>query len=284
VADEGTEAAVGDRPTAGPPTHPTTFPATIPTAGLLTPTVLRWEVWVVFALSLGQSGVYALVSLVASLTTPKSLASQSAVLNGSAAPGRPWLDLTYQLLGVGFGVMPVVLVAYLLMRSREHLTVLGADFRRPRWDLTRGAVLAALVGGVGLAFYLATHALGIDLTVVPEALPAVWWRIPVLVLSAAQNAVLEEVVVLGFLLHRLEQLGWGRWSSLVLSALVRGSYHLYQGVGGFAGNAVMGLLFGKLYQRWGRVAPMVIAHTLIDTVTFVGYALLAGHVSWLPTP
>ena len=96
--------------------------------------------------------------------------------------------------------------------------------------------------------------------------------------------MLEEVVVLGFLLHRLEQLGWGRNRSLVTSALVRGSYHLYQGVGGFAGNALMGLLFGKLYQRWGRVGPMVVAHTLIDTVAFVGYALLAGHVSWLPTP
>ena len=75
----------------------------LPVAGPLTPAVLGWEVWVVFALSLGQSGVYALVSLLAALTAPKSLASQQAVLNGSAAPGRPWLDLTYQLLGTGFG-------------------------------------------------------------------------------------------------------------------------------------------------------------------------------------
>ena len=46
----------------------------------------------------------------------------------------------------------------------------------------------------------------------------------------------------------------------------------------------MGLLFGKLYQRWGRVGPLVVAHSLIDIVAFVGYALLAGKVSWLPTP
>jgi hypothetical protein len=246
--------------------------------------VLAWDVWVVLALSLGQSGVYAFVSFVAALTTPKSLASQRAVLNGSAAPGRPWLDLTYQLLGIGFGLMPVLLVAYLLLRSGEGLGTLGADRRRPGFDLVRGAVLAAVVGGTGLALYLGTHAMGVDLTVVPEDLPDVWWRIPVLVLSAAQNAVLEEVVVLGFVLHRLDQLGWGRNRALVTSALVRGSYHLYQGVGGFVGNAVMGLLFGKLYQRWGRVGPLVVAHTLVDTVAFVGYALLAGHVSWLPTP
>jgi membrane protease YdiL (CAAX protease family) len=44
----------------------------------------------------------------------------------------------------------------------------------------------------------------------------------------------------------------------------------------------MGLIFGYLYKRWGRVMPMIIAHTLIDTVAFVGYAVLHGHVSWLP--
>jgi membrane protease YdiL (CAAX protease family) len=246
--------------------------------------LLAWDVWVVLALSLGQSGVYALVNFLGALTAARPLASQRAVLNGSAAPGRPWLDLTYQLLGIGFGLMPVVLVAYLLMRSNESLAVLGVDRRRPRFDLSRGAMLAALVGGIGLGLYLGTHAAGVDLTVVPEDLPNVWWRLPVLVLSAVQNAVVEEVVVLGFLLHRLDQLGWGRGRALATSALVRGSYHLYQGIGGFAGNALMGLLFGKLYQRWGRVAPLVVAHALIDTVAFVGYALLVGHVSWLPTP
>jgi len=46
----------------------------------------------------------------------------------------------------------------------------------------------------------------------------------------------------------------------------------------------MGLVFGWLYHRWGRVTPLVVAHTLMDTVAFVGYALLAGHVGWLPTP
>jgi hypothetical protein len=45
----------------------------------------------------------------------------------------------------------------------------------------------------------------------------------------------------------------------------------------------MGLLFGWLYQRWGRVTPLVVAHTLLDVGAFVGYAVLAGQVSWLPT-
>ncbi len=65
--------------------------------------------------------------------------------------------------------------------------------------------------------------------------------------------------------------------------MLRGSYHLYQGLGGFFGNLAMGLLFGWLYHRWGRITPMVVAHTILDVVAFVGFALLAGHVSWLPT-
>jgi membrane protease YdiL (CAAX protease family) len=46
----------------------------------------------------------------------------------------------------------------------------------------------------------------------------------------------------------------------------------------------MGLVFGWLFLRWKRVMPFIIAHTLMDAVAFVGYAELAGHVSWLPVP
>ncbi|MGH9071672.1 MAG: CPBP family intramembrane glutamic endopeptidase, partial [Acidimicrobiales bacterium] len=94
--------------------------------------------------------------------------------------------------------------------------------------------------------------------------------------------VLEEVVVAGFLLHRLSQIGWGDNKALLTSAAIRGSYHLYQGFGGFAGNFVMGLIFGRIYQRYGRTAPLVIAHTLIDAVAFVGYVTLKGKVSFIP--
>jgi membrane protease YdiL (CAAX protease family) len=253
-----------------------------PEAPALTRRLLTAEIWVVFALSLGASGVSALLRLIASLTAPKSLAHQQALLVGSLAPGRPWIDLAFQLLNLAIGVAPVALVAYLLARSGESLSTLGVDRRRPGLDVLRGAVLAALIGGAGLGLYLAAYHSGASLTVVPAQLPPVWWRIPVLILAAAQNGVLEEVLVAGYLLHRLSQLGWRPGPALVVSALLRGSYHLYQGFGGFAGNVVMGVIFGHLYRRWGRVAPLIVTHTLIDGVTFVGYTLLHGHVSWLP--
>jgi membrane protease YdiL (CAAX protease family) len=244
--------------------------------------LIAFEVAAVLAVSLGRSAVSAFIDLMGSLTARKALNAQHATLNASAAPGRPWLDLSYQVEGIAFGLAPVLLVAYLLMRERESLRTLGADRTQPWRDLGRGAAVAAVIGGSGLGLYLAAHAAGAALTVVPTTLPAVWWRIPVLIASAFQNAALEEVVILGYLLRRFEQAGWSNARSDAVSAVIRGSYHLYQGFGGFVGNLVMGLIFARLYRRWGRVMPLLMAHGLIDTVAFVGYVLLAPHVSWLP--
>lgn len=246
--------------------------------------ILRSETVLVLALSLGASGVSALISFVGSLTKPGGLKDQAATLNGSYAPGRPWLDLAWQLFGIATALVPVVLVAHFLTREGAGLRVLGFDRTRPWFDLGRGTLVAAGIGSAGLVFYLVARAGGFNLTVVPESLPDVWWKFPVLVLSAVQNSVLEEVIVVGYLLRRLGQLGWTPMAALMASSVLRGSYHLYQGIGGFIGNMVMGVVFVLLYRRWGRVGPLVVAHALLDIGAFVGYALLAGKVGWLPTP
>ncbi|AJE39640.1 membrane protein [Streptomyces nodosus] len=245
--------------------------------------MFRDETLLVLGVSLGASGVSALISFVGSVTRPGALKEQAATLNASAAPGRPWLDLAWQLFGIASALVPVALVAHFLLRERASLRTLGFDRTRPWPDLGRGAVIAAGIGSAGIAFYLAARGFGANLTVVPEALPDVWWKFPVLILSALQNAVLEEVVVVGYLLRRLGQLGWTPGTALAASSVLRGSYHLYQGIGGFLGNLVMGLVFVLLYRRWGRVGPLVVAHSLLDIGAFVGYALLAGKVGWLPT-
>src|ERR1700676_4871490 len=234
----------------------------------------RWEIAAVFAVSLGASGLYALVQFIGSLTAQQSLSKQTATLNGSLAPGRPLLELFLQLLTITLSLAPVLLVFYLLARAGEGPSSIGVDARQPGRDLARGALLAAVIGGSGLLLYLIAYHIGVELNVVAENLPDVWWRIPVLLLSAFQNAALEEVVVVGYLLSRLERLGVRPSRAIAISAVIRGSYHLYQGAGAFVGNAFMGAVFGVLYRRWGRVTKMIIAHLVIDAVAFVGYALL----------
>lgn len=255
-----------------------------PRESALSRRTLRSELLLVLALSLGASALSSLISFVGSLTRPGGLKDQAATLNGSYAPGRPWLDLAWQLFGIATALVPVLLVAHLLTREGAGgLRSMGFDRTRPWPDLGRGTLIAAGIGSAGLAFYLGARAAGFNLTVVPESLPEVWWKFPVLILSAVQNSVVEEVIVVGYLLRRLGQLGWTPMAALVASSLLRGSYHLYQGIGGFIGNVVMGVVFVLLYRRWGRVGPLVVAHALLDIVAFVGYALLAGKVGWLPT-
>jgi len=247
--------------------------------------VLSREVWLVLALSLGASGLSALISFLGSVTARKPLSHQSTSLVTDVAPGRPWLGLAWQLFFLAQALVPVALVAHLMGRSGEPLRrTLGVGWIPRGTDLLRGAGVALVIGGSGLGLYLVARSWGANLTVVPSALGNVWWRIPVLVLSAVQNAVLEEVIVLGYLLHRLGQFEWPDWRADAASAALRGSYHLYQGLGGLAGNVVMGLIFARLYRRWGRVMPLLVAHALIDTVAFVGSVALAGKVSWLPKP
>jgi len=235
---------------------------------------LTVEIWIVLGLSLGRSAVYALVDIVARLTAGPPLAQQTATLNASQSP-RPYLDLTYQLLSIGFALVPVALALFLLSgQGRSAVRRIGLDAVRPVRDLGIGVGLAAVIGIPGLGLYALGRLLGITVQVQASALNAAWWTIPVLVLAALQNALLEEVVAVAYLMERLRDLRWRTPLILAASALLRGSYHLYQGFGPFIGNAVMGLVFAEYYRRRRRVLPLVVAHMLLDVVAFVGYALV----------
>jgi membrane protease YdiL (CAAX protease family) len=237
---------------------------------------IGWEVAIVLALGLGQSAVYAIVAIVNRLTREERLSQQTATLNPTLSD-REVFDLMYQLLDIGFSLVPVLLVCFLLwMPQRPHLSRLGLAGARPASDGIRGLALAVVIGAGGILIYLGAKALDLGVTVNPAGLDARWWTIPVLLLSALRAGLQEEVVVIGYLFARLRDLGWGTWQIIVGSALLRGTYHLYQGFGGFVGNVLMGLIFGWLYTRWGRVLPFVIAHFVIDAAIFVGYPWAAA--------
>jgi len=238
------------------------------------------EILLVLGVSLGYSAVYAIVDLIGKLSTHEALSAQTTTLNPSEASGRPWLDLAFQVVRIFFGFVPALLALHLLKRNGPPDS-LGLRTRRIGFDLVSGAGLAAAIGIPGLALYAVSRAIGIETTVIPESLPLVWWTVPVLVLSAVQNAFLEEVVVVGYLLVRLRDLSWSLPLVVTASAVLRGSYHLYQGFGGFIGNAIMGLVFALFFLRSRRVGPLILAHAIIDSAAFAGYAILRGHLGVL---
>jgi membrane protease YdiL (CAAX protease family) len=244
---------------------------------------LRLEVCIVLGLSLGQSAVYSVVQLLDKLTKAP-LAQGTSTLNRSQST-REYFDLTYQLLDIIFALVPVVLVIYFLTEHRPSglagsnsrgasaFRKLGLDFARPGKDLLQGAGLAALIGIPSLGLYAAGRALGITTAIIPSALDSYWWTVPVLILSAVRHGIVEEVIVVGYLLDRLGKFGWSTPLAIFVSSMLRGSYHLYQGFGPFIGNAVMGAVFALIYTRTRRVMPLVIAHAILDTVAFVGFSL-----------
>jgi uncharacterized protein len=240
---------------------------------------LRIEVVIVLAVTFGLSAVDAVLELTDAVL--RNLSSQKIALN----PMRSYFDLInlgLNLTAVAQLVAWGALGVYLLRRSGFGLSQIG--LARPKWrpDVLGGIGLAAAIGLPGLGLYIAARVLHISATVVPSGLHDTWWRVPVLVLSAVANAWAEEVIVVAYLLTRLRQLGVGAAGALVWSSVLRGAYHLYQGFGAGLGNLVMGLVFGYVWQRTGRLWPLVIAHAIIDTVAFVGYALAARHLGWLP--
>ncbi|MEU0533810.1 CPBP family intramembrane glutamic endopeptidase [Amycolatopsis tolypomycina] len=242
---------------------------------------IKLELLIVFGITLGMSGVRSLLSLVDSLLQPVPLAQQQTQLNVPQAAAS-LIDLLKQLLSaaqlVGWGALGL----YLLWRAGIKVAQLGLDRRSPGRDALLTVALAALIGIPGLGLYFLSYHLGFSLAVQPSTLGDTWWRPISLTLSAFGNAFAEEVLVIGYLLTRLRQLGVRENSALFGAAVLRGSYHLYQGFGGFVGNFIMGLVFGRLWQKTNRLWPLVAAHTLFDFVSFVGYSLLKGHVSWLP--
>jgi len=257
---------------------------------------LGLEVLLVLGLSFGASSIWAFLRLLRMLSQPGGLGNQSANLNTSASE-LAWLDVLYQLAGASLALVPVGLALYLLavrpVLVANSLTELapgsswksarqrlGFDLTRPWRDLALAGLLAAGVGLPGIGFYLLGRQFGITAQITTNNLPSQWWAVPILIVAALAAGVSEEVVVVGYLVRRLEDLKWAPWAVLAASAVLRGSYHLYQGIGPMLGNVVMGLVFVWVFRRWGRVMPLVLAHWLMDIVAFLGPSLLSMPGYW----
>ncbi|WP_029144527.1 CPBP family intramembrane glutamic endopeptidase [Microbacterium luticocti] len=240
---------------------------------------LWWEVGLVLACTLGQSAVYSVLQLVRRLLAPVPLGAQQTQLNPTQSPEPVW-DIVYQLLDIAFSLALVGLVLYLLWDATSGpFRRIGLDLTRPLRDLGAGAAIALIIGIPGLGLYALGRVLGITVQVAASPLDPDWWTIPLLVLSAVRAGLQEEVIMIGYLFARLRQAGWNGWTIILASAMLRGAYHAYQGIGPIVGNFVMGVVFGWCYRRWGRVMPLVVAHTILDVVSFVGYPLAAA---WWP--
>ena len=233
---------------------------------------IRQEIAIVLVVTFGLSGMRAALRLLSDLMQPVPLNQQQTTL-AEHQSDTSWIDLAMQLCSSAMLFSWGFLALYLLRESIFS-----------RWRpkaILEGAGLAALIGIPGLVFYLSAVHFGFSKQVVPSTLDDAWWEIIVLLIWSAANAFSEEIVVVMWLITRLQQLRIPPWVALLLSAVLRGSYHLYQGWSAGLGNTIMGLIFGTYYLKTRRVWPLILGHFLIDAVAFVGYSLLRGHLSFL---
>jgi len=165
---------------------------------------------------------------------------------------------------------PAFLVGYLLAQSGGGLRAIGLDLDSLRADLGRTGKLMLLA--YLLPFFLAAGLLdqaGVTATVPPVS-GSLLFLLPLLI-AAVSAGVVEEIVVLGYLVHRLEQRGWSGWRLAAVATAVRGSFHLYYGftVLGFLGWAAISVI---LYRRRRRLLSFIVLHALWDAQGFtIGY-------------
>ena len=235
---------------------------------------VRVEILLVVTLTFGIAGVRAALQLLDGLLAPTALNEQTVAINTTQST-LPWLDLALQITSAA------TLFAYgglaLFLLAGDGIRAAGIRLS----DLGWGAVLAAIIGLPGLGLYVFAVQTGLARQMVPAPLDDAAVEIPALLVWSAANAFGEKIVVVLYLMSRLRQLGWGLPAALAAASLLRGSYHLYQGISAGFGNIIMGVVYGLFWWRTGRIWPLVIAHFLIDAVAFVGYHALGGDLRLL---
>jgi hypothetical protein len=84
---------------------------------------------------------------------------------------------------------------------------------------------------------------------------------------SATTAITEEVLVNGYLITRLGQLGWTPRSALILSLILRTSYHVYYGFG-FIFTIPLGFYVTRSFQKHHKLTRPILAHFLYDAILF----------------
>jgi membrane protease YdiL (CAAX protease family) len=117
-------------------------------------------------------------------------------------------------------------------------------------------------------------------TLADKILPRTWVEtIPYLALAVSAG-ICEEFIYRGFVMAALRRAGLGSWAIVVISAILFGLAHLYQGRGGLVSTTAIGLVFGTARIAYHSVVPVTFWHTAVDAVAGIAgprYLLPAGN-------
>lgn len=86
------------------------------------------------------------------------------------------------------------------------------------------------------------------------------------VIAMLINPFCEEFFTRGYLQTRLTQMRWSAGATVLLSAILQGSYHIYQGIPSCIALTAMFVVFALYYQKSRRLWPVVYAHLGLDVL------------------
>jgi membrane protease YdiL (CAAX protease family) len=198
----------------------------------------------------------------------QQLQAHQSIANSSTAPiSGVWLPAALGALAYMTQLAAPALVFYLLTRSREGIESINLGGRRWRMDLALLLPVFIVVWfipqNVGNHLLSALHIHGF------LAAPGSGAAIPsaplmaTMVAMAVTAGIVEEIVVLGYLVRRLEQRGYSATTIVLIAVGVRVAYHLYYGwdvlpivLWAFASVVV--------YLRIRRLFPFIVCHVMWD--------------------
>jgi membrane protease YdiL (CAAX protease family) len=183
-------------------------------------------------------------------------------------PKQPVLNVLLGLLSYLPTAAVVPLVLLLLARTGQPPASLGLT--RLRWpDLGSGIGIAAAAFGCELLLAVAIAPL--QHTRLLNQAGSLHVPVYYLIFGLSQSlvtAVAEEVCVNGYLMTRLDQLGWSPTKALWLSLALRTSYHAYYGVA-FVLTVPFGYFVTRSFQKHGKLGRPILAHFLYDSTAFL---------------
>jgi membrane protease YdiL (CAAX protease family) len=96
-----------------------------------------------------------------------------------------------------------------------------------------------------------------------------WSGFLCLVALAASVGLAEELVMRAYLITRFERLLRSTWVAVVLSAIIFGMFHSYQGLFGVWHAFLSGVVYGVAFAWSRRLWPIAIAHAVFDLSSFL---------------
>ncbi len=236
-----------------------------------------WETWVVMAIFPLGSTLAAIGYLLMHVMTGSASSVGTFII-----AGEPGLSLGLSLAIVASEFSAALLVIYLLVRNGEGVGAIGLGGHRLRQDLA--LLLPVYVGVQYLPQLIGTSIVsGLHVPVFSVSSPALPVAfLAVGLLSSLMAGVVEEIVVLGYLVRRLEQRGWTSAAVVLVAVLVRVSYHLYYGPGVLP-IVLWATVTVLAYRRIRRLLPFIVCHFVWDATIEIHHYSPGGAGAFIGT-